>query len=88
MIYRVTKACLPLLKGSKPGRIVIVGSYAGTIALPLFGAYNASKFGLEAVSDVLRYELAHTGIRTVLVKPGGVKVRRACFACHAVPHSP
>lgn len=74
----MTRACIPLLKGPPAGRIINIGSYAGTVALPLFGAYNASKFGLEAVSDVLRYELDCTyGIKTVLIKPGGVKVR-AC----------
>lgn len=70
----MTKACLPLLKEAESARIVNIGSYAGTIALPLFGAYNVSKFGLEALSDVLRYELAHAGVKTVLIKPGGVKV--------------
>lgn len=56
-----------------PGRIVNLGSYAGTIATPLFGAYAASKFALEAISDSLRYELRPWGIHTALIKAGGVK---------------
>ncbi|EFJ47135.1 hypothetical protein VOLCADRAFT_105200 [Volvox carteri f. nagariensis] len=79
-VVRVTKAAMPLLRKSgsrqqqQPGRIVNLGSYTGTIAVPLFGAYAASKFGLEAVSDSLRYELGPKwGIRTILIKAGGVK---------------
>ncbi|GLC34253.1 hypothetical protein PLESTF_000823500 [Pleodorina starrii] len=77
-VVRVTKAALPLLRKARPdqqpGRIVNLGSYAGTVAAPLFGAYAASKFGLEAVSDAMRYELGPKwGIRTVLIKAGGVK---------------
>ncbi|GIL53596.1 hypothetical protein Vafri_9210 [Volvox africanus] len=77
-VVRVTKAALPLLRKTHPnqlpGRIVNLGSYAGTIAAPLFSAYAASKFGLEALSDSLRYELGPKwGIRTILIKAGGVK---------------
>ncbi|KAJ9526925.1 hypothetical protein QJQ45_025365 [Haematococcus lacustris] len=46
---------------------------AGTVALPLFGGYCASKFGLEALSDCLRYELHGQGIDVVCIKPGAVK---------------
>ncbi|GIL84932.1 hypothetical protein Vretimale_9766 [Volvox reticuliferus] len=77
-VVRVTKAALPLLRKTRPnqqpGRIINMGSYAGTIAAPLFSAYAASKFGLEALSDSLRYELGPKwGIRTILIKAGGVK---------------
>ncbi|GFR51449.1 hypothetical protein Agub_g13743 [Astrephomene gubernaculifera] len=77
-VLRVTQAVLPLLKKTQPhqqpGRIVNIGSYAGSIALPLFGAYATSKFGLEALSDVMRYELGPKfGIRTALIKAGGVR---------------
>jgi NAD(P)-dependent dehydrogenase (short-subunit alcohol dehydrogenase family) len=67
----VTKALLPaLLRGG--GRIVMVSSIGGRIALPLFGPYAASKFGLEAVSDSLRRELAGLGVRVVVVEPGAI----------------
>jgi len=71
---RVSQAFLPLLRaGTKKGRIVNISSQAGTVVFPLFGAYNASKFGLEAISDCLRYELYNQGIKVIVVKPGPVK---------------
>ncbi|KAJ9525655.1 hypothetical protein QJQ45_003323 [Haematococcus lacustris] len=70
---RVTQAFLPLLRphappaqGQTSARIINISSQAGTVALPLFGGYCASKFGLEALSDCLRYELHGQGIDVVL----------------------
>src|SRR5918992_1631539 len=55
------------------GRIVNVSSIGGRVALPLVGAYNASKFALEAISDTLRRELRSQGVDVIVVEPGGVK---------------
>jgi NAD(P)-dependent dehydrogenase (short-subunit alcohol dehydrogenase family) len=68
----VTQAFIPALRAGR-GRIVNVSSIGGRIALPLMGAYAASKFALEAISDSLRRELADQGIEVVVVEPGGVK---------------
>jgi NAD(P)-dependent dehydrogenase (short-subunit alcohol dehydrogenase family) len=46
---------------------------AGNLALPMFGAYTASKHALEGLSDCMRYELQPHGIKVVLIKPGPVK---------------
>ncbi|KAG1676814.1 hypothetical protein FOA52_010323 [Chlamydomonas sp. UWO 241] len=71
---RVTQAFLPLLRaGKNAGRIINISSQSGTVALPLFGGYNASKAGLESLSDVLRYELYEQGIKVVCIKPGPIK---------------
>ena len=43
------------------------------MALPLAGAYAASKFALEAISDSLRRELGSQGIQVVVIEPGGIK---------------
>jgi len=67
----VTQAFLPLLR-QRPGRIVNIGSISGRCAAPLEGAYAASKFALEAMTDVLRVELQAYGIRISIVEPGGV----------------
>jgi NAD(P)-dependent dehydrogenase (short-subunit alcohol dehydrogenase family) len=67
----VTQALLPaLLRGG--GRVVMVSSIGGRVAGPLFGPYAASKFGLEAVSDALRREVARLGVRVVVVEPGAI----------------
>ena len=68
----VTQAFLPALRRAR-GRIVMVSSIGGRVALPLVSAYNASKFGLEGMSDSLRRELRSHGVDVVLVEPGGVK---------------
>jgi NAD(P)-dependent dehydrogenase (short-subunit alcohol dehydrogenase family) len=65
----VTQAALPYLKAAR-GTIVNVSSVGGRIAAPLLGAYNASKFALEALSDVLRLELIPFGIRVAVIEPG------------------
>ncbi len=68
----VTQAFLPALRGGR-GRIVNVSSIGGRVGLPLVGAYNASKFGLEGLSDSLRRELRPLGVDVILIEPGGVK---------------
>lgn len=68
---RVTQAFLPLLRQSR-GRIVMIGSIAGRSALPFVGAYAASKFALEALTDSLRCELAPWSIHLSIVEPGSV----------------
>jgi NAD(P)-dependent dehydrogenase (short-subunit alcohol dehydrogenase family) len=68
----VTQAFLPALRRAR-GRIVMVSSIGGRMALPLVGPYNASKFGLEGLSDSLRRELRPQGVDVILIEPGGVK---------------
>jgi len=65
----VTQAMLPLLRRSR-GRIVFIGSIAGRSALPITGAYSASKFALEALADALRVELLPFGLDVSIVEPG------------------
>eukprot|EP00877_Chromochloris_zofingiensis_P006224 jgi/Chrzof1/1855/Cz10g23240.t1 len=72
-VLRTSQAFLPLLRGPQKGRIVNISSVAGTMALPLFGAYNASKHALEGLSDSMRYDLAAQGVAVVIIKPGPVK---------------
>jgi NAD(P)-dependent dehydrogenase (short-subunit alcohol dehydrogenase family) len=64
----VTQAVLPRLRSAR-GRVIFVSSLSGRVSTPLTGAYNASKFALEAVADALRMEVAPWGIRVVLIEP-------------------
>ena len=65
----VTQALLPALKDGH-GTIVNVSSIGGRITFPTHGLYHLSKFALEAMSDALRLELAHFGVKVVIVAPG------------------
>jgi len=67
----VTQAFLPMLRRAR-GRIVNIGSVGGLNVLPFAGAYCASKFALEAITDALRMELKAWGIEVVLIEPGSV----------------
>jgi NAD(P)-dependent dehydrogenase (short-subunit alcohol dehydrogenase family) len=67
----VTQAFLPLLRAGR-GRIVNMGSISGRSALPFLGAYAASKFALEALTDSLRVEVAPFGLRVAIVEPGTI----------------
>ena len=67
----VTQAFLPLIRAGR-GRIVNMGSISGRMATPFTGAYAASKFALEALTDALRLELAPWGIAVSIVEPGAV----------------
>jgi len=73
----VIQAFAPLLGTDKKrqgpaGRIVNVSSSVAKVAIPLLGAYCASKFGLEGMSDALRRELMLFGIDVVIIEPGTV----------------
>ena len=70
----VTQAFLPLLRASR-GRVVNISSVGGRVAQPFLGPYSASKYALEALSDVLRRELRPWGIHVALIEPGNVKTR-------------
>ncbi|MBT8320312.1 MAG: SDR family oxidoreductase [Eudoraea sp.] len=67
---RVAKAVLPGMRAQKSGLIIQVSSIAGRFAFPGFGVYHASKWGLEGLSESMRYELAPHGIDVALVEPG------------------
>ncbi len=69
---RVIQAMLPMLRQGR-GRIVNISSIAGRSAMPVMGAYSASKFALEAMSDSLRLELRPWGIRVALIEPGPIQ---------------
>lgn len=68
---RLSQVALPELEKSR-GTIVMMSSIAGVVSVPRMGAYAASKFALEALSMALRAEIAHRGIKVVVVRPGPV----------------
>lgn len=71
----LTNLLIPTLRKQGYGRIIQNSSVLGFITLPYRGAYNASKFALEGISDTLRQELAGTGIFVSLIEPGPIESR-------------
>jgi NAD(P)-dependent dehydrogenase (short-subunit alcohol dehydrogenase family) len=71
-LQELTNALIPAFRKQGFGRIVNVSSVLGRIATPMVGAYCASKFALEALSDALRVELKDTGIGVILIEPGPI----------------
>jgi NAD(P)-dependent dehydrogenase (short-subunit alcohol dehydrogenase family) len=64
----LTNLVLPRLRASR-GRIVFLSSVSGRISTPMTGAYNASKFALEAIADAWRVELRPWGVAVILIEP-------------------
>ncbi|HEY0239541.1 MAG TPA: SDR family oxidoreductase [Friedmanniella sp.] len=67
----VTQAALPYLREQGSGHIIQVSSIGGISAFPGIGAYHASKWALEGISQALAQEVAGFGIFVTLVEPGG-----------------
>jgi NAD(P)-dependent dehydrogenase (short-subunit alcohol dehydrogenase family) len=65
----VTQAFLPLIRRAR-GRVVNISSVGGRVSSPALGAYAASKFAIEALSDALRIELHPWGIHVSVIEPG------------------
>lgn len=68
----VTQKCLGMLRQSR-GRLITISSTSAFVAAPYVGAYAASKHALEALTDALRVEQRHFGIKVSLIEPGDVK---------------
>lgn len=69
---RVTNESLPTLR-SRGGRIVLVSSVGGQVAIPFQAYYSASKFALEGWAEALAYEVAPFGVVVTLVQPGNFR---------------
>ncbi|NER49804.1 MAG: SDR family oxidoreductase [Symploca sp. SIO1A3] len=69
----LTQALIPTMRNQGSGRIINISSLGGLLAFPSGGMYSASKFALEALSDVLRMELEGFNIKVSVIEPGPVK---------------
>ncbi len=71
--FELISKILPTMRQQGYGRIIQNSSILGRVVLPLRGAYNASKFAMEGLSDTLRLELTGTEIFVSLIEPGPIE---------------
>ncbi len=74
-LVELTNKIIPTMHTHGYGRIIQISSVLGFVAMPLRGAYIASKFALEGITDTLRLELADTNIHVSLIEPGPITSR-------------
>jgi NAD(P)-dependent dehydrogenase (short-subunit alcohol dehydrogenase family) len=73
--HELTRRMIPAMRSNGGGRIVQCSSVLGFVAAPFRGAYCASKFALEGLTDALRVELRGSGIHVALIEPGPIRTR-------------
>jgi NADP-dependent 3-hydroxy acid dehydrogenase YdfG len=81
----LSQAVLPGMRARGSGTIVTIGSTGGRFTSPGAGAYHIVKYGVEALSLALRAEVAHFGVRVVLIDPTGVRTRFVESQLEATP---
>jgi NAD(P)-dependent dehydrogenase (short-subunit alcohol dehydrogenase family) len=69
-LVAMSQLVIPVMREQHRGRIINISSIGGIITLPLGSAYHASKWAVEALSDVARFELKPFGIDVVVIEPG------------------
>ena len=73
--HELTRRIIPAMRRQGHGRIVQCSSVLGFLSGPYRGAYSASKYALEGLTDAMRLELAGTGIKVSLIEPGPIRTR-------------
>ncbi|WP_081698454.1 SDR family oxidoreductase [Limimaricola cinnabarinus] len=81
--HDLTTRAIPVMRAQGHGRIVNCSSVLGLVGVKWRGAYVATKFALEGLSDVLRLEMAGSGIHVSLIEPGPVTSR---IRANSIPH--
>ncbi|HAU1652556.1 TPA: SDR family NAD(P)-dependent oxidoreductase [Legionella pneumophila] len=71
----LTNLVIPVMREQGQGRIINISSILGVVSMPFRGAYNASKYALEGLSDTLRLELSGSGIKIITIEPGPINSR-------------
>jgi NAD(P)-dependent dehydrogenase (short-subunit alcohol dehydrogenase family) len=73
--HDLTRRVIPLMRAQGAGRIVNCSSVLGLVGATWRGAYVATKFAMEGLSDVLRIEMRGTGIDVILIEPGPIATK-------------
>lgn len=81
--HDLTARVIPMMRAQGVGRIINCSSVLGLVGMKWRGAYVATKFALEGLTDVLRLEMLGTGIEVILIEPGPITSR---IRENSVPH--
>ncbi|AZQ84828.1 SDR family oxidoreductase [Colwellia sp. Arc7-635] len=73
--HELTKQIIPVMKRQGHGRIIQCSSVLGFVSMAYRGAYNASKYAIEGLTDTLRLELKSANIAVVLLQPGPINTQ-------------
>ncbi len=73
--HDLTRQIIPVMRAQGGGRIINCSSVLGLVGMKFCGAYVATKFAMEGLTDVLRIEMAGTGIDIILIEPGPITSR-------------
>src|SRR4051812_17520275 len=84
----VTRAVLPVMRAQRAGAIVNISSMGGQMSFASVGAYSASKFALEGMSEALAQEVAPFGIKVLIVEPGSFRTEFGAEALRSMPVHP
>jgi len=81
--HDLTRQVLPVMRAQGHGRVVQCSSVLGFVTMPWRGAYNATKFAVEGLTDTLRIEMRDTPIHIILIEPGPITSR---IRVNSIPH--
>ncbi len=81
--HDLARRVIPAMRAQGAGRIVNCSSVLGLVGMKWRGAYVATKFAMEGLSDVMRIEMKGTGVEVILIEPGPISTR---IRENAIPH--
>lgn len=83
----MTRAVLPILRKQRSGTVVNISSIGGLRGFPAVGFYNGTKFAVEGLSESLSKEVAHLGIKVLIVEPSGFRTDWAGRSANEAPET-
>ncbi|MBZ3691640.1 oxidoreductase [Phyllobacterium calauticae] len=84
-LVNMTRAVLPVMRKQRSGTVVNISSIGGLVANSAVSFYNATKFSVEAISEALSKEVAHLGIKVLIVEPSGFRTDWAGRSANEAP---
>ena len=84
-LVRMAQLVLPGMRRAGWGRIVNMSSMGGNFTFPGGGAYHASKYAVEAISDALRFEVKGFGVGVTVIQPGAIRTEFATTVTEQLP---